>query len=577
MSKDQTGEEWSPAIPARYIAQVIAKLADGTYATEAARCFCGADFDDMVIVERDRFQIPHRTVMCRNCALIRANPRMTQKAYNQFYNNEYRPIYDGWEFREKYNDEPARFSHDIDWGSSFKGFVEYFGVKPKTVIDIGCNLGGMLIPYKEDGASVYGVEIYDGALRWADKIKIPVFNSIEQLQEKGIKADLLIMQDVLEHFLDLDFLNLVPDLLSEDGYLYVGLPGLFSCNLRMLFQNAHVWQFVGETLCYVMSHYGFEPIFLSEDIHSIWVHRPETKKSPPPKEWTRYIIEHLEGREKRLMPPIHTYVNTHAAKRKTTTEINISQKFPDISAIAHKESGNVIIVGGGPSVDDEIGKIRELHGRGYPIFSIERMYPCMVNAGLIPKYVASLDGNDDVIENFINIQPATKHLLGSTTHETVGSLLKSEGAETYLFSVGNSIPDIDQLWTKHGYTRITLVSTGGSITLTSIYVALLLGFRNIHLFGFDCMVQRNKDYASGITGKSVKRSYFEAEIDGEIYITCASFISFARQFFVMIDKARKAGLIDSIDVYGESLVNKMWRKPQGEDSWPSQFQPTPSL
>jgi len=64
-----------------------------------------------------------------------------------------------------------------------------------------------------------------------------------------------------------------------------------------------------------------------------------------------------------------------------------------------------------------------------------------------------------------------------------------------------------------------------------------------------------------IAGESVERTYFTVEIgeEGDEAQTCTSFLAFAQQFFKMMELARRWGMIDTIDVYGESLVSKMAR------------------
>ena len=207
-AENLAGEEWSPAIPARYIAQVKQKLAEGIYRQESVRCFCGADFNDTKITDFDRYQMPYRLVMCNECCLMRATPRMSKEAYHQFYNIEYRKIYDGWEFGAKSEDEDFCFMAQMESGISFKAFTKYFNINPKTVIDLGCNMGGMLLPFRDDGAKIYGAEICNAAINYGRKHDIPIFaGGIRELAEFGIKGDLVVMQDVIEHLTDLDDLE----------------------------------------------------------------------------------------------------------------------------------------------------------------------------------------------------------------------------------------------------------------------------------------------------------------------------------------------------------------------------------
>ena len=50
----------------------------------------------------------------------------------------------------------------------------------------------------------------------------------------------------------------------------------------------------------------------------------------------------------------------------------------------------------------------------------------------------------------------------------------------------------------------------------------------------------------------------QLEGSDEEILTCTAFLAFAQQFFVMIETARQWEMIESIDIYGESLINKMW-------------------
>lgn len=551
------GRGWSPAIPARYIAQVIKKLADGTYPIEPIRCICGADFDDMVVVERDRFSIPHRMVMCNKCALLRANPRMTAESYAKFYNDEYRPIYDGWEFGKHVDNDEARFMVGADVGMIFREFIKYFGIAPKVALDIGCNMGSMLLPLQDDGTTIYGIEINDHAVAYGRKMNIPIFRSLAEARSLGIKPDLVSMMDFIEHLMDFDILDDIQGILAEGGYLYVGTPGLFHPALGTMFQNAHTYQFIGETLNYLMTQHGWEAIYIDERIDSLWQYVGKPEKEPiPPGHWKKYILEHLHQVEKRSIPPQRTIINQTVGERKDNIERNLSHKYPDIRELKGKYSGPVVVIGGGPSVDVEVDKIKELAAR-YPVVVIERMYPWCHEIGITPQFVVSLDGKDGVQAGFTHIQDETCHLLGSTTHSSVGDMLV--GKSVYIFNVGDpGKMSVQDLWYKYGYETMTVINTGGSVTLCCLYLMMHLGFRNFHMFGFDCMVGK-RSYASGIAGESVDRKYFQVEIDGESYITCASFISFAQQFFRMVEMARRARMIESIDVYGESLVNKMAR------------------
>ena len=75
--------------------EVREKLDSGAYPLELVGCgVCGGD-DQIVIAEKDRYGIPLSVTTCRDCGLIQTNPRMTDTAYKNFYELEYRRLYVG--------------------------------------------------------------------------------------------------------------------------------------------------------------------------------------------------------------------------------------------------------------------------------------------------------------------------------------------------------------------------------------------------------------------------------------------------------------------------------------------------
>lgn len=569
---NRNGGGWDKNSPLRYISQVIRKLEDGTYPTEATKCFCGIEpGNDSVLAERDRYLIPHRMVMCENCLLMRANPRMTKKAYAEFYNNEYRKIYDGFPYQEKSEDNDFLFQLAVEKGKELKKFLATWDViNPSVVVDIGSDKGGTLIPFKEDGATVWGVEISDSGRDVAWEKGITSFRMIEELISKGVKAELVIMQDMIEHLTDLHEIEKIKEILAPKGKLYIYSPGLLATNPDRLFQNAHTYQFIGATLDCLMEKFGYAEYFLDDHIISLWRYiGPPQFPEQRPLEWRTAIFEHLLQKECRTLPTVRTQCKFSEKDMLKNLETNLANKIPTIGELVGKYSGPCVIIGGGPSVDMQIEKVKELVGKGYPLMVIERMYPWCYRHGLKPSFVVQLDASEGVEEGFTHIDSDAIHFIGATTNPIIFEVLK--GYKQYIFSgVGGAHPDAQATWEKYGYSKVIVVNTGGSVSLTALSIAQVIGFRNFHLFGFDFMIpSREKTYAANIAGKSEDRRYIEVEVgeEHEKVLTCSSFLAFAQQFFGMTETARRWGMIDSVDIYGESILNKMWDRPKGEQGW----------
>lgn len=545
---------WTLEVPAAAIAHVIAKLADGRYPTEPVRCFCGADFDDLEITTTDRFFIPHRMVLCKACALIRATPRMTAAAYYEFYNTEYRPIYDGWEFEALADDVSTRFMRQAQQGLSFQEFLSYFGIKPTSVIEVGSNVGGLLGTFQEQGITVHGIEIDRKCRAESLKKGIPTLASIEEAVALGLKADVVVLKDVVEHFLDLRDLLKVKDLLAPNGILYLFTPGLFMGQLNLLWQNAHTYTFCAESLRYVMSELGFEELYLDEESDSLWRYTGSPQGIEKPVAWARYATEHLQGKEVRSLPPVRGICKFSQPERYTAIDQNLALGLPDIRELVQTYTGSIVIVGGGPSANTELDTIRALVAAGSKLMVIERMYPWCTTVGLHPDFVVALDGSDDVEEGLTHLQEGTIHLVGNSVHPA--AVKKLVGTTTYIYSGVHPQLNVQNLWYKHGYQKVTTIMTGASVTLACLSISLTLGFSDLHVMGFDLKV-KDEEYAVGIAGKGVTRSYCHLEIGGKDVVSCLSFVSFAQQFFSMMKQASDCGLLKSIQVHGDSLITDM--------------------
>lgn len=548
------------------IASVVDKLSDGRYPTVETACLCGVTPpSETQITKVDRYGIQHRMVMCDYCTLMRANPRMTEAAYQEFYNTEYRVIYDGLEYAGREDDDDFLFGKQLERGIDLKAFLKSLEVSPKVIIEIGSNLGGCLKPWQEEGVTVYGVEIYERGIQYAAGLGIETVRTIEELIERGIKADLIIATDFIEHLVDpLRELDKWKELLAPKGRLFIYTPGFLAIPPTRAFQNAHTFQFIGATVDMVMRRLGYTPDFIDDRSLSLWRYCGLGMTMPPlPSDWRKYVVDHLEQNEKRAIPPVWTQCKFTEREMLENLEINLALKLPHFDELRDTRSGPCIIISGGPSVDGQVSKIKELQALGYPVFVIERMYPWATQNGIRVDYVVNLDASPGVESGFTDLQPDAIHIIAATTRPSVPTLLKNHSV--YIWStVSGTLQEAIDLWKKHGYKRLTVVNTGGSVGLGATTLAIMLGFRNLHIFGLDCMVSKDSAYAKGIAGESVERSYFEVETGGEKVLTCSAFLAFAQQFFSMMEIARKWGMLESVDIYGESLVKKMAATPWNE-------------
>lgn len=546
MLHEKTGR--TESLPVYYARRVSSKLASGEYPQEDVACFCGSR-DSKPVTQRDRYNIPYQMNLCRVCGILYANPRMTRTAYRKFYETEYRKIYDN-------PDESAEqaFKSSLIAGSDFKAFLDYFEIKPKSVFDIGCNTGAWLVPFMEDGADVLGVD-YGESVGLGQEHHIPVIQGgIEEIERTGRQADLIILNHVLEHFLDLEQeLTRIWDLLSDSGHLFIGVPGLFTWHRDVIFQNAHTYQFTPETLTYVMECCGFEEVYCDSHITSIWKKAPYRRmKTEVSHEAIRSIHNYL-FEESRLVPKIRTINKFDMTLRKDHIQAALKSGYPDMAEWTDRfMDQSAVIIGGGPSVNDQLEAIFALKNKGHKILIIERMYEWALANGLTPDFVVGMDASDDVIENFNRLHQDVVHFLALQCPPTVWERLR--GHKVYLFNTPQRGIDLMGYWDEHKVETATLVNSGGSVTICAMAMAMALGCRDLHIFGFDCHINTG-NYAKGITGVGEIKDILEVTVDGKLYTTTAPYLSFAQEFIKFMNFSKKKNMVKTYKIYGDSLAS----------------------
>ena len=227
-----------------------AKLASGIYRLEDNPCMCGAH-DDIVITEKDRYGIPVRYVLCRNCGLVRQEKRLDDPSTALFYRDDYRSIYVGKETATE-----DFFTGQKLHGEKFCAIVEeYAGLSNiHKVFEAGCGAGGIIYAFKEHGADVSGCDFGENYLRYGRSKDLNLYDGEPDLTKTPANSqDLVILSHVLEHLNHpIEYVNNLVEMIAPEGYLLIQVPGLLAIHEQYgspirYFQNAHVNNFMGIT------------------------------------------------------------------------------------------------------------------------------------------------------------------------------------------------------------------------------------------------------------------------------------------------------------------------------------------
>ena len=544
--------------------RIIAGINEGTFELEHASCFCGSENSKAVAVI-DRYGLPVQTVVCQECALIRLDPRPTEAQYARFYGgSDYRDLNHAKHLSEITNQDEedlALLRSQMIKSTRLQSLLTEHAIEPpKIVVDIGCHFGGMLEGFAADGAKTYGVEIDPQARAKAEGMGHVVVATIDDLIAQGLKADLIIMQDFIEHLPDLKYLLKVRELMIPGkSVLYVWTPGLFRVQFESNSQIAHTYYFCSNTLHFVMNCMGFDATYCDEDCSSFWVANealPNVVRKPT--EWVEYAQDEIAGKENRKLPPFAGTCKFTKQELYENIVANLKWKRPDIQEIAQSEKGAVLILAGGPSIDNEIDEIKRLQAEGAKSIVIARMYPWCVEHGIKVDYVTSLDCSEDQELSFVSPQPDTVHLLSTVTRPSIFEKLKDH--KVYIFD-SRSEPKCRDLRREAEYAVATVVNGGGSVSVLSLSLAFTLGFRDVHMFGFDAMVtDKDTTHSKGIAGTSLKQRLMPVTVGDVGVLTTPQWIEFTRQAIDLISVAQQEQMLDSISIHGDKqcLINHMW-------------------
>ncbi len=196
--------------------------------------------------------------ICTNCGLVFQSPHMDDAELQEFYNHEYRLVYQGQE-----GPTPKEISTQRGRAKSLVSFMHSKTGKITRHLDIGCSLGFLLqeVKSKYDTHPV-GVEPGAAYREYAQQQALKVYASLEELKEAGENNfDLISMAHVLEHLPDpvSTLKDLRENLLSPEGWLLIEVPNLYAHDS---FEIAHLVSFSPHTLTQVVQKAGYKVLSL---------------------------------------------------------------------------------------------------------------------------------------------------------------------------------------------------------------------------------------------------------------------------------------------------------------------------
>lgn len=200
---------------------------------------------------------------------------------------------------------------------------------------------------------------------------------------------------------------------------------------------------------------------------------PEPPKGPRP---IREVIPYTKGR-------LETWkLLEHVRSAK-------ARNWPGLKP--HEFKGQAIaICGGGPSLSrlDQIKELRAIQKKGGKVLAINRTHDWLFTKGIAPWGGILLDPVP-AVASYMTPRRGVRYYVGSQCHPSTFDNFDKPDVQKIIWHA-TSVPELQDELNAH--ERLFCVPANGSTCgLRAILLAYIIGFREIHLFGFDSCFEQN--------------------------------------------------------------------------------------
>jgi hypothetical protein len=184
------------------------------------------------------------------------------------------------------------------------------------------------------------------------------------------------------------------------------------------------------------------------------------------------------------------------------TEYPRFHKLPEFKKV--KNDLPIALVGGGPSLKNNLEELRKFR----TIMACGSCHDFLLENNIVPTY-ASVCDPDPITINYMKLKHLeVKYLIASACDPKVFKYLEDCPIVLWHCHSDDYVSHISEIEKGGEYQA---VGGGCTIGLRSISIAITLGYRNIHFFGFDSCLNEDQSYAYELSTEEEKKN------QGEVY------------------------------------------------------------
>jgi uncharacterized Rossmann fold enzyme len=166
------------------------------------------------------------------------------------------------------------------------------------------------------------------------------------------------------------------------------------------------------------------------------------------------------------------------------------QEFADSPA----HNGEMVLVGSGPSVREYVSEIRKHKQKGHMVIAVKSAHDFLIEKGVVPHIALGVDPQAKIKTAFSRKRKEVTYFLASQVHPEVFDYLSDQRVILWHLFTGKE--------REKELLKDKLKVGGGSTSgMRALAVAYLMGFRKLHLYGYDSCIRTD---LLKVTGEKVK-------------------------------------------------------------------------
>jgi hypothetical protein len=213
------------------------------------------------------------------------------------------------------------------------------------------------------------------------------------------------------------------------------------------------------------------------------------------------------------------------------------------------QSTEVMLICGGPSLNDYTDEIIEQRANGMPMITTNGTYNWAIANGMTPSMQLIIDGREFNKRFVTPVVDDCKYMIASQCHPSVLEGLPED--RTYLWHVSGRDEEIEKILDE-AYEIWFPVPGGSTVTLRGLCLLRMLGFHKIHMYGFDSCYRDGEHHAYEQAENNYKNYKIPVGCGGTKTFLCDGWMySQAKEFIQMV------GLIGDeiqLDIKGDGLI-----------------------